>query len=603
MRVTGDHSSGGSTPAQDIRSESDGEKVPQGSHAHLEHTALEHDPDELNDVHNKLTKETILACIAIAGQINAYVMSLLIPSTTLSYINQDLGPSPYYSWITIVWQLGGSIIVSISGRLSDIFGRRYFMITGASISIVGCLVGANGKSIDMMIASGTLFGIGSGFQEMAYACIQEMLPNKHRMVGVGLLDISLAIAFSSPAIAYCFIAFHDIGWRGAYWYMFTWHVVAFIFLWIFYRPPDFKMKHRHDGKTKMQLLAELDYVGIFLFITGGVLFLLGINFGGRQYSWNSAATITPIILGISSYVALGFWEVYSNQKYPLLPPKLFMKVREFLMVIVVCFVGGMLYYSMNVLWPRQSQTLFVGADQPILRGGYATFFSIGSWLGGVTTVFVCSWLGHEKWQLVFFMVVQTALIGSLSSVGVDDRVQAIVTLIIGSAMVTAPQLVSFAMLSLGLEDQSDIGIAVGLAGTFRLLGGAVATAIYSAILSTKLSQALPGQMTVAIEDSDVSFSSSLLKGLVTAAATNTKAAFSAIEGATPRLVELALYHTKLANVEAFRLVYLVAIGFGGLATFCAFCTVSIDSHLKNSSRAIVLKNEIKGDEDKTAQAA
>jgi MFS family permease len=112
-------------------------------------------------------------------------MSLLIPSTTLSYINQELGPSPYYSWITIVWQLGGSIIVSISGRLSDIFGRRYFMITGASISIVGCLVGANGKSIDMMIVSGTLFGIGSGFQEMAYACIQEMLPNKHRMVGVG----------------------------------------------------------------------------------------------------------------------------------------------------------------------------------------------------------------------------------------------------------------------------------------------------------------------------------------------------------------------------------------------------------------------------------
>lgn len=54
------------------------------------------------------------------------------------------------------------------------------------------------------------------------------------------------------------------------------------------------------------------------------------------------------------------------------------------------------------------------------------------------------------------MVVQTALIGSLSSVGVDDRVQAIVTLIIGSAMVTAPQLVSFAMLSLGLEDQSDM---------------------------------------------------------------------------------------------------------------------------------------------------
>lgn len=56
---------------------------------------------------------------------------------------------------------------------------------GAAISIIGSLVGANGKSINMMIASGALFGVGSGFQEMAYACVQEILPNRHRMVGVG----------------------------------------------------------------------------------------------------------------------------------------------------------------------------------------------------------------------------------------------------------------------------------------------------------------------------------------------------------------------------------------------------------------------------------
>lgn len=123
---------------------------------------------------------------AIAGQINAYIMTLLIPSTILTYINADLGPDPNYSWITVVWQLGAAVVVSVGGRLSDIFGRRYFLITGALISIVGCLVGANATSINMMIASGTLFGIGSGFQEMAYACIQEMLPNKYRMMGVGM---------------------------------------------------------------------------------------------------------------------------------------------------------------------------------------------------------------------------------------------------------------------------------------------------------------------------------------------------------------------------------------------------------------------------------
>lgn len=129
----------------------------------------------------------MLTSKAIAGQINAYIMTLLIPGTILPYIVAELGPDdPNYPWITVVWQLGASIVVSIGGRLSDIFGRRYFMITGALISIVGALVGANGTSINMMIVSGTLFGIGSGFQEMAYACIQEMVPNKHRLVAVGM---------------------------------------------------------------------------------------------------------------------------------------------------------------------------------------------------------------------------------------------------------------------------------------------------------------------------------------------------------------------------------------------------------------------------------
>ena len=51
---------------------------------------------------------------------------------------------------------------------------------------------------------------------------------------------------------------------------------------------------------------------------------------------------------------------------------------SFVMVIVVCFVGGMLYYSMTVLWPRQSATFFVPADEPIMRGIYANIFPLGT---------------------------------------------------------------------------------------------------------------------------------------------------------------------------------------------------------------------------------
>lgn len=254
--------------------------------------------------------------------------SMLIPATTLPMINAELGPDPNSTWITLNWTFGASMIVSIGGRLSDIFGRRYFMMTGAIISICGALVGANGRSINQMIASGALFGVGAGFQELCYACVQELVPNRHRIAAVGGLDVSLAIAFSSPVVAYCFIAFQDIGWRGAYWYLFSFHCAAFLILFFFYNPPDFEMKHRGDGKTRWQLVKQMDWVGVLLFLSGGALFLIGVNFGGRTYPWTHAGTLAPIIVGGCCFIAVGFWCAYADLQYPLFPPKLFKRVRE-----------------------------------------------------------------------------------------------------------------------------------------------------------------------------------------------------------------------------------------------------------------------------------
>ena len=300
-------------------------------HAQLKTEALEHGHDMPLAGHDdgKLTEEVVLAYFTLCCQINAYIMTLLVPGAMLTSINAELGPNNNYVWITLSWPLGASVLVSIGGRLSDIFGRRYFMIVGALISIAGTLVGANGKSIGMMIVSGALFGIGSGFQELCYACAQEIVPNRYRVMAVGGLDTSLALAFSSPVVAYAIVAHYpSVGWRGAYWYLFAFHMFAFAMLVLFYRPPDYAMKHRNDGKTRWQMLGELDYIGVLLFLAGGVLFLLGINFGGRTYPWKSAGTIAPIVLGICCFIAVGLWCAYANLKYPLFPPKLFRRVRE-----------------------------------------------------------------------------------------------------------------------------------------------------------------------------------------------------------------------------------------------------------------------------------
>jgi hypothetical protein len=61
-----------------------------------------------------------------------------------------------------------------------------------------------------------------------------------------------------PLTAWAIIA-NTGSWRASYYLMIGFQVINFVFLFFFYHPPAFETKHRHDGKTKMQLLAEFDW--------------------------------------------------------------------------------------------------------------------------------------------------------------------------------------------------------------------------------------------------------------------------------------------------------------------------------------------------------
>ena len=83
------------------------------------------------------------------------------------------------------WNLAGAVMVSIGGRLADIFGRRYFVLAAPIISCIGALIGATGQNIGQMIAAGVFFGIGGGLGEMVPGALQELVPNRLRVQVLG----------------------------------------------------------------------------------------------------------------------------------------------------------------------------------------------------------------------------------------------------------------------------------------------------------------------------------------------------------------------------------------------------------------------------------
>jgi Na+/melibiose symporter-like transporter len=87
----------------------------------------------------------------------------------LGFINADIGPDPNLTWVALTYTLTTGICLILVGRLSDLFGRRWFMIGGSFLGLLGSIVCATAKDINAMIAGETLIGLGASAQ-ISFAC-------------------------------------------------------------------------------------------------------------------------------------------------------------------------------------------------------------------------------------------------------------------------------------------------------------------------------------------------------------------------------------------------------------------------------------------------
>ena len=52
----------------------------------------------------------------------------------------------------------------VSGRLSDLFGRRWFFIGGNCICLIGVIVGACAQNMNTLIVASAVYGLGEQIQ-------------------------------------------------------------------------------------------------------------------------------------------------------------------------------------------------------------------------------------------------------------------------------------------------------------------------------------------------------------------------------------------------------------------------------------------------------
>ena len=161
------------------------------------------------------------------------------------------------------------------GRLGDVLGRRYFLIGGQTLGLIGAVICGTANNIPTIIGGSVLTGFAGAVQLTFTFVIAELVPNKARpAVNSGLFVSTFPFAAFGPLIAQTFVKNTARQWRWSYYLnIITCASSAVLFLF-FYFPPGYEQLHRNQ--RRWDEVKKLDYGGLVLYSSGLVLVLLGL---------------------------------------------------------------------------------------------------------------------------------------------------------------------------------------------------------------------------------------------------------------------------------------------------------------------------------------
>jgi MFS family permease len=282
----------------------------------------------------QLTKELFMTMVGLCLAFIVAEITPLFLVTCFTIIAADLHALDQIVWILVAPYIATGAIAPFVGTLSDLMGRRGIILTSLVVVLVSFILQGAAPVFAVFLIGGILCGASIGVLILSViAAASELVPMHKRGATIGYLSLGV-IPFAPGSLYGQLIA--ETSWRYIYLMLGLIAALALVVLTIYYKPPP---RPTTLGLSKMDQLKRIDYVGSFLSTSGVVIFLVGINWGGQDYAWNSTHVITCLVTGIAIMGLFAVWEIYLV-KYPLFPARLIQSKRHFFAVSVLCLTSG-----------------------------------------------------------------------------------------------------------------------------------------------------------------------------------------------------------------------------------------------------------------------
>ncbi|KAK9785229.1 putative MFS drug transporter [Seiridium cardinale] len=320
-----------------------------------EHSVEPLDVPEDPKIRTTLRTYSILVSLCLVLFVAALDQTII--ATSIPTITASLNSASGYVWIGGAYLLAKVAAGPIWARTSDIWGRKPALLGAVSIFAVASILAALSSSMPMLIAARALQGTaGGGLIQLVTITISDLFSVRRRPLFIGLLGFIWAVAGTAgPLIGGAFTQF--VSWRWCFWINLPVCGIAFMLVFLFLDV--------HNPRTKLgEGLKAIDWFGSFSILGVTLLLLLGLDFGGAIFPWDSPKVICLLVFGA---LMIGFF-LYSEKrlaKYPLMPLGVF-KDWSNNAIFLVAFAQNMVSIGTEYYLPLYFQS--VKQESPVHSG-------------------------------------------------------------------------------------------------------------------------------------------------------------------------------------------------------------------------------------------